>query len=159
MNMMRRYLPGVRGVVLGVVLASLAFVAMGCNRSGMGARSDSQIATDVQNKINADNSVPEKQITINSNNGVVTLSGSVASDATRTAAANDAAQVSGVKTVVNNLTVGAAQTAANTEPAQPAPAAAPTPEPAAPPAPEPAPASHAAQHSHSAQEQPAPVQR
>jgi hypothetical protein len=141
MNMMRRYLPGIRGVVLGVLLASLAFVALGCNRSGMGARSDSQIATDVQNKINADNSVPEKQITINSNNGVVTLSGSVASETTRTAAANDAAQVDGVKTVVNNLSVGAAQTAANSEPAQPAPAAAPTPEPQA--AQTPAPVSHA----------------
>lgn len=111
-----------------VILVTLALVALGCNRSGLGGRSDSQIATDVQNKINADNSVPEKQITINSNNGVVTLSGNVSNDAARTAAANDAAQIDGVKTVVNNLQVAPA-TAANTEPAQPTATAPQEPEP------------------------------
>ena len=95
---MKRYL-------LGAVLASLILIAAGCNR---GPRPDAQIATDVQNKINSDSGVPDKQVTINANNGVVTLSGSVSSDAARNAAANDAAQVEGVKTVVNNLEVGTA---------------------------------------------------
>src|SRR5713226_6881054 len=94
---MKRYL-------LGAVLASLILVAAGCNR-GSGIRPDAQIATDVQNKINSDGGVPDKQVTINANNGVVTLSGSVSSDAARNAAANDAAQIEGVKTVVNNLEV------------------------------------------------------
>src|SRR6266852_32375 len=117
---MKRYL-------LGAVLASLILVAAGCNR-GSGIRPDAQIATDVQNKINSDGGVPDKQVTINANNGVVTLSGSVSSDAARNAAANDAARVEGVKTVANNLEVGAA-TASNNMPPAPEPAAS-TPEPA-----------------------------
>jgi BON domain len=117
---MKRYL-------LGAVFASLILVAAGCNHSG--PRPDAQIATDVQNKINSDSGVPDKQVTINANNGVVTLSGAVSSDAARNAAANDAAQVEGVKTVVNNLEVSAA-TAANNMPPAPEPAASiPTPAP------------------------------
>ena len=111
MTMMRRH--------LWVVLVSLALVSVGCRSGfgGFGARSDSQIAADVQNKINTDSNVPDKQITINSNNGSVTLSGNVSSEMARNAAANDAGQVSGVKTVINNLQV-APVAAANT-PAQP----------------------------------------
>lgn len=104
---MRRYL------WMGTV--ALALIAAGCSRAG--SRTDAQVASDVQNKINADNAVPDKQVTINSTNGVVTLSGTVSSDAARNAAANDAAQVDGVKTVVNNLQVAPA-TAQNTEPEQ-----------------------------------------
>lgn len=99
---------------LWVVLACLALLA-GCTRAG---RTDAQIASDVQNKLNADSNVPDKQLTINANSGVVTLSGNVSSDAARNAAASDAAQVDGVKTVVNNLQVGAPAMAGNTEPEQ-----------------------------------------
>lgn len=92
----------------------LALIALGCNRD----RSDSQIASDVQSKIFSDTSVPDKQITINANKGIVTLSGTVSSDAARSAAATDAAQVNGVKTVVNNLEVGSVS-ASNVPPQQP----------------------------------------
>ncbi len=121
MKYMRRY--------LGLILASLVLIAAGCNRGTSGSgRTDAQIASDVQSKINTDNNLPDKQVTINANNGVVTLSGNVSSDAARNAAANDAAGVDGVKTVVNNLEV-APTTASNTEPeAQPQPEAS-TPEP------------------------------
>ncbi len=88
---------------LWVVLFSLALFAVGCSR--VGTHSDAQVASDVQNKINGDNNVPDKQLGVSANNGVVTLNGSVSSDAARNAAANDAAQVEGVKTVVNNLQV------------------------------------------------------
>ncbi|HET8891328.1 MAG TPA: BON domain-containing protein [Candidatus Angelobacter sp.] len=88
---------------LWVVLVSLALLAVGCSR--IGSRPDAQVASDVQNKINGDSNIPDKQLNINANNGVVTLTGTVASDAARNAAANDAAQVEGVKTVVNNLEV------------------------------------------------------
>ena len=87
-----------------VVLLVLLLAAFGCTQLGM--RSDAQIAGDVQGKINADQGLPNKQITIQSANGVVTLSGTVASEMERTTAANDASQVRGVKTVVNNLQVG-----------------------------------------------------
>jgi hypothetical protein len=93
---------------LWVVLAFLALLAVGCSRMGNSGRSDLQVATDVQNKINSDGSVPDKQITINANNGVVTLTGNVSSDAARNAAANDAGHVDGVKTVINNLEVAPA---------------------------------------------------
>ena len=72
--------------------------------------SDQQVAVDVQAKILGDSAVQNKQMTINANSGVVTLSGQVGSDAERTAASNDAAGVAGVKTVVNNLTVSSAAT-------------------------------------------------
>ena len=92
-----------------VVLVSLAVLAVGCSR--LGSRSDAQVASDVQNKINGDNNVPDKQLTINANNGTVTLTGTVSSDAAREAAANDAAQIDGVKKVINDLQVGQASAA------------------------------------------------
>src|SRR5258707_8619382 len=90
---------------LWVVLAFLALLAVGCSRMGSSGRSDLQVATDVQNKINSDGSVPDKQLNINANNGTVTLTGNISNDEAGNAAANDAAQVEGVKTVVNNLQV------------------------------------------------------
>jgi hypothetical protein len=99
---------------LSVVLIAMALLA-GCSR--IGSRTDAQVASDVQNKINGDSSIPDKQLNINANNGVVTLTGTVASDAARNAAANDAAQIEGVKTVVNNLEV--APTSAANQTAQP----------------------------------------
>jgi len=108
-----------RVYILGALLLVLAVA--GCNR----ARNDAQIAGDVVTRINSDANVPTKQITVTSSDGVVTLAGNVTSDAERNAAANDAAHAPGVKTVVNNLQVGATTAAA----AQPAPAEQP-PEPA-----------------------------
>jgi BON domain len=98
---------------LSVVLIAMALLA-GCSR--IGSRSDAQVASDVQNKINGDSSIPDKQLNINANNGVVTLTGTVVSDAARSAAANDAAQVEGVKTVVNNLEVAPASAANQNQP-------------------------------------------
>jgi len=97
---------------LSVVLIAIALLAASCSR--VGSRSDAQVASDVQNKINGDSSIPDKQLNINANNGVVTLTGTVASDAARNAAANDAAQIEGVKTVVNNLEVAPASAANQT---------------------------------------------
>jgi Predicted periplasmic or secreted lipoprotein len=101
--------------ILTALLA--AAILVGCTQG----RSDAAIAGDVQGKINADSGVATKQVTVQSANGVITLSGAVASDAERAAAANDAAQVAGVKTVINNLTVGT-QSAQAQPPADAAPA-------------------------------------
>jgi hypothetical protein len=98
---MRRYLWA------GITL--LALLAAGCSRT------DQQIASDVQAKINADTAFPDKQLSVTAANGVVTLSGNVSSDAARNAAANDAAQVAGVKTVINNLQVAGPATTADTQ--------------------------------------------
>jgi hypothetical protein len=97
---------------LSVVLIAMALLAASCSR--IGSRTDAQVASDVQNKINGDSTIPDKQLNINANNGTVTLTGTVASDAARNAAANDAAQIEGVKTVVNNLEVATASAANDT---------------------------------------------
>ena len=109
-----------RAVLPVVILAMLASLA-GCASKP----NNQQTAQAVQGKIYADSSITSRQIQAVAANGVVTLSGTVASEAERQAAASDAAQIAGVKTVVNNLTV-----AAPTPP--PAPAAAATPPPAPP---------------------------
>jgi hypothetical protein len=100
---------------------AVALMALGCSKTGIGSHSDAQIAGDIQTRILADSNVPDKQISVSSNGGVVTLTGTVSSDMARSAAANDAAQINGVKTVVNNLQVGAAA-ASSMPPAQPDPA-------------------------------------
>jgi hypothetical protein len=108
-------------VIVAAALLALS-LATGCQR----ARSDAQIAADVQSKINGDPAVQSRQFTVQAGNGVVTLSGTVASDAERSAAASDAAQVEGVKTVVNNLQVAPPVTA-SVQPPPPEPQAQPEP--------------------------------
>lgn len=107
------------------VMALLILGTVSCNR----ARSDAQIASEVQGKIFSDKTVQSRQITVQASNGVVTLSGDVGSDAERTAVAGDAAQVEGVKTVVNNLETSAPIMAVAQPPQQPAVQEPPPPEP------------------------------
>jgi hypothetical protein len=91
-------------VIFVMVLALVLSGVTGCSRE----RSDAQVAGDVQAKVSSDSMLAGRQISINANKGVVTLSGSVNSDAERTAATNDAAQVQGVKEVLNNLQIAEA---------------------------------------------------
>ncbi len=116
-----------RALLSWVVLAVLLALAAGCARGP----NDAQITGEVQSKIAADANVQNKQIGVQSANGVVTLTGNVNSDMERTAAGNDAAQVAGVKTVINNLTIAPAQTAQAEAPAAAEPSPAPEPAPAA----------------------------
>lgn len=88
-------------------------LAAGCNRAGLTERSDADVARDVQAKINTDSTIGNKGIAVNSNNGTVTLSGTVGNETERMAAANDASSVTGVKQVVNNLTVDNGAMASN----------------------------------------------
>jgi hypothetical protein len=90
-----------------LVTALLLIFVVGCDRTqNAPARADAQISSEIQSKINTDANVPNKAIAVNSNNGIVTLTGTVGSEMERQAASNDAATIDGVKTVVNNLTVG-----------------------------------------------------
>jgi hypothetical protein len=113
-----------KAMISTALMASLLALglAVGCSKSENGAAGDAQIIGEVTNKIQGDAAVQTKAVAIQSNNGVVTLSGQVASDSERVAIAADAAEVPGVKTVVNNLTTAAAATV-------PAPTPAPAPEP------------------------------
>src|SRR5690349_8243679 len=109
--------PKVSLYLCALLLTGSLGLTIGCTR----APNDAQVAGTVQSKIYADPNVQSRQITVQSANGVVTLSGYANSDAERATAAADAAQIEGVKTVVNNLEVSApAQAAA------PAPAVEPT---------------------------------
>jgi len=80
----------------------LTIFAIGCSRAG---RSDQEIMADVQAKVRADTLLANQNIAVQTSNGVVVLSGNVPSDMERMAAENDAKQVQGVKSVVNNLQV------------------------------------------------------
>jgi len=118
-----------RIIVASTMVVLLSLGAIACSR----AKSDAQIIGEVVTRIQSDAQVSNKQISVMSSNGVVTLTGSAANDAERAAVANDAAQVEGVKTVVNNLLVAGApveppdtQTAQETKP-EAAPAPEPTP--------------------------------
>jgi hypothetical protein len=102
-----------------VALLLVLGLAAGCAK----ARTDAQVVSEIQGKLYSDPAIQSRQIAVESANGVVTLSGSVMSDAERAAAASQAASVEGVKTVVNNLAVAPAamQTAAPEAVQEPAP--------------------------------------
>jgi len=68
------------------------------------SRPDAQIQTDVQKQL-ATPGISGQNITATTNNGVVTLTGSVTDEVTRQLAENAVSGVAGVKSVQNNLTV------------------------------------------------------
>ena len=84
-----------------VVLLGVLVVSVGCGK----APTDTQIATDIQNKLNGDSGLQGKQLIVQADKGSVTLSGQVDTDAQREAAARYASSEPGVKQVVNNLQV------------------------------------------------------
>jgi len=111
-----------RGLLyLTLILAMTLAVLAGCSRKL--ERTDAQVASDVQNRIYSDAAVQSRQISVQAANGVVTLSGQVSTDAERTAAANDAGAIDGVRTVINNLQVEQAQAVAPLAPRASSPAA------------------------------------
>ncbi|HET9743213.1 MAG TPA: BON domain-containing protein [Terriglobales bacterium] len=94
-------------IVLALAALLIAAVLAGCSKSPNAAaqRTDAQLAGDVQTRISSDPALAGKQISINANAGVITLSGNVDSDAAMTSALNDAQQAQGVKQVISKLAV------------------------------------------------------
>ena len=112
-----------------VLCIAVLGLSLGCNK----APNDSQITSQVQSRFSQDSGLQGKQLAVHSADGVVTLSGTVDNQIERDAAARQAAAVSGVREVVNNLQVASA-----------APATAPVDEAAqTPPVPEPKPKAYA----------------
>jgi hypothetical protein len=101
------------------------FLALGITTACNRAPNDAQVSSQVQSKIAADSNIQNKQIGVQSADGVVTLTGTVSNEVERSAAASDAAQVAGVKTVVNNLQISQSAMAppASAPAEQPAPTA------------------------------------
>ena len=89
-------------------------VLAGCNKTV--ARTDAQVAAEVQGKISGDSRIVSHDIGVQAEKGIVTLTGNVTSDVERASAASDAATIDGVKTVVNNLTVEEDQAASAAAP-------------------------------------------
>ena len=58
---------------------------------------DAKISSEIQSKFSQDSGLSTKQLTVQANDGVVTLSGNVDNDAQREAASRQAASVAGVK--------------------------------------------------------------
>lgn len=108
-----------------VTALSLVFSMAGCKSSSAPATDDATLATAVHSRLTSDGALSTESIQSSVENGIVTLNGTVSNEAARSLAASDVAQVAGIKTVVNNLTVAA--------PAPAATAAAPAPAPVAPP--------------------------
>jgi hypothetical protein len=94
-----------------VCSALLAF-SVACNKTP----NDAKVVSDVQAKLGTDSGLQNKQLTVQSSNGTVTLSGAVDNDAEREAAAKYAASEPGVKTVINNLQVATTQATAKPAP-------------------------------------------
>lgn len=84
---------------------------------------DAKISSEIQSKFSQDSGLSTKQLNVQASAGVVTLAGNVDNDAQREAAGRQAASVAGVRTVINNLTVGNAPAAvAENSPVAPPPA-------------------------------------
>src|SRR3569833_506822 len=94
-----------------VLLAVVVGLAAGCKMKQAAAPTDQQIASDIQTKIKGESALAQQNIQVSVVNGVATLNGTVSDEASRSLAANDSGTISGVKTVINNLTVQSASTA------------------------------------------------
>jgi hyperosmotically inducible periplasmic protein len=99
------------GILPGVMLA--AFLAAACGQT------DAGITTAVQARLAADESVPSQEIRVETNDGVVTLTGTVDTGVARTRAVEIARETRGVRDVVNELhtTPGPAATTGIGDPA------------------------------------------
>ena len=109
--------------ISGLLMSAVLGATLGCSKlqpssaaNSDGSGGDPQITSAIQGKLYADPAIQSKRISVDTANGVVTLAGTVATEAERTQASAEAAQIPGVKTVVNNITVTPAQVAATPEP-------------------------------------------
>ncbi|MEZ2348503.1 BON domain-containing protein [Terriglobus sp. RCC_193] len=84
---------------------------------------DATLTTQVQQKIAAESGLANEPVQVSTVNGAVTLNGAVSNAAARTLAANDAASVTGVRQVLNNITVAPPINAADLAQPVPPPAA------------------------------------
>jgi len=112
-----------RHTALALAFAGSLFVA-GCKKT----IDDPTLNNNVTAALKADTTIAQQPIQAATVNGVVTLTGNVTDDTARSVAAQDAARVEGVKTVVNNIEVNSVAVA----PPTPTPAAPDNPRPATP---------------------------
>ncbi|WP_353071788.1 BON domain-containing protein [Tunturiibacter gelidiferens] len=142
-----RHLSATRAL-LAVATLAITLGFSGCKSSAPATPTDdASLTAAVQSRIFGDDALKSEPINSSVQGRVATLNGNVSSEAARSLAAADAAQVAGIKTVVNNLSVQApapAITAAVVPPPPPPPPVAPKklPPPKPTPKPKPAPVVH-----------------
>ena len=95
-----------------VVMTAVLIFAAGCSKKA----DDAKMSSDIQSKFGQDSGLASKQLTVQANDGVVTLSGGVENTSQRDVAGRLAASEPGVKTVINNLQVGNAEAAPAPQP-------------------------------------------
>jgi hypothetical protein len=109
------------------MLSAVLLVGAACTK----APNDAQLTSDIQSRLSSDSGLQGKMLGVKSENGTVTLTGTVDNDTQREAAGRYAAAEPGVKQVINDLQVAEpapAETAQTAPPAgepKPSPAAAP----------------------------------
>jgi hypothetical protein len=106
-----------------LVTAVLAAVALfgACNLSGPGGSNDKSIVTDIQSKLFQDSGLKTRDIHVESDKGVVTLTGTVATDLEKSAVERIANQEKGVKQVVDQLALSGPSAAMTTPATEEAP--------------------------------------
>ena len=80
------------------------------------SQDDASLNQAVQAKLASDMAIGSEPIKTTTEKGVVTLNGTVSSDAARNLASSEAAQVSGIKTVVNNLVIESSSASGSAQP-------------------------------------------
>ena len=110
-----------RSILIG---SMLAVILAGC-KAKQPATDDATLTSQTQSRISADSALAGQPIQASVSNGVATLNGTVTSEAARSLAGNDVAQVAGVRTVVNNLAVQTSPTPTTTTSMEPPPMPAP----------------------------------
>jgi hypothetical protein len=103
---------------MAMLLVLACLISSGCKSK---PADDAALNLAVQSKLSSDTAIGSEPIQTATQKGVVTLSGSVSSDAARTLAASDVAQVPGVKTVIDNLVVQPQPVSASSAAPAPAP--------------------------------------
>jgi BON domain len=120
----KKYLSAPRTFLVATTIALIVALA-GCKSTTPAAPvDDASLTTALQSRIASDSALTAESIQSSVQASVATLTGNVSSEAARSLAAADAAQVSGIKTVINNLTVQAPAppvTAATVPPPPPTP--------------------------------------
>jgi outer membrane biosynthesis protein TonB len=98
-----RTIPSPRAITLAAAFAIVLSFA-GCKKATP-PPDDASLNSAIQARLSGDSALQSEPIQASVQNGIATLNGTVSSEAARSLAAADAAQVTGLKTVVNNLTV------------------------------------------------------
>ena len=87
-----------------ILLLGMLAIGLACTK----APDDSQLTSQIQSKLTQDSGLHDKQITVQTSAGVVTLSGTVENETQREAASRYASATPGTKEVVNNLETASA---------------------------------------------------